>query len=250
MPVAFTVPQDVLLRLVSRFDKVVERRNTIPILSNVLVMASSDGSISVAGTDLDIELHVECEPGIAEVRSAGTNGGSSAPLNDIVRKLGKGDVAFSRPTVSRRRSPAAGPRFKLHELPPEDFPNITGVKATEATDFEVWPGTLTAILSDVASAVSSEETRYYLNGVFLQPGGGRRPPEARRRRHRRPPPVEARARGRGRHRRHEGHHRAHQGAAPLQGDGRVVARRASESPSPATRARSCSRPAASASSRS
>ncbi|MBB3937900.1 DNA polymerase III subunit beta [Aureimonas phyllosphaerae] len=168
MSVAFTVPQDVLLRLVSRVELVIEKRNTIPILSNVLVSANGDGSLSVEGTDLDIWIRMEADPGAADVSVPGSTTVPAGLLKDILRKLGKGDVRFANDgrfaTITSGKA-----RFNLNELPPEDFPDITGVNAKQASEFEVWPGSLTAILSDVGFATSTEETRYYLNGVYLHP---------------------------------------------------------------------------------
>ncbi|WP_182421998.1 DNA polymerase III subunit beta [Aureimonas sp. ME7] len=165
MAVAFTVPQDVLLRLVSGLDRVVEKRNTIPILSNVLLTVNGDGSLSVEGTDLDIAVRMEAEPGTATVETPGSTTVPAGLLRDILKKLGKTDVRFR--SDERFATLSAGrARFNLNELPASDYPDIAGIPG-EATEFKLWPGALTRILDEVGFAISTEETRYYLNGVYF-----------------------------------------------------------------------------------
>lgn len=160
-----------LLRLLGPVTKVVEARNTIPVLANVLLSVSpsadgiTDGSVRVTGTDLDIKITAT---GVAKVGEAGTVTVDAKTFEDIVRKLpANADIAVSTEPnnliVKSGRS-----RFKLPTLPPEDFPDITVGEFTAnfTTD-------LAALFKPVAFAISQEETRFYLNGIFLHSVDGK-----------------------------------------------------------------------------
>ncbi|WP_062111091.1 DNA polymerase III subunit beta [Aureimonas sp. AU40] len=171
MAVDFTIAADVFAGLVAKIDKVVERRNTIPILSNVHVQAEVDGTLLIKGTDLDLEMHTTTEIA-AEVQTAGATTVPQKLLADILRKLGKNQVRFkadeTNATVSAGRS-----SFKLLTLPDADYPEIKGVHDKDAVEFALPKARLRRILNDCGFAISSEETRYYLNGVFLHAVDGR-----------------------------------------------------------------------------
>ena len=158
-----TVERATLLRCLSHVQSVVERRNTIPILSNVLIEASSAGSLRVMATDLDLQV-VETM-GSVSVAAAGAITVSAHLLFDIARKLPDGsqvslETADNRMTVKAGRS-----RFSLPTLPRDDFPVI--VEGELPTSFELPAPTLAQLIDRTRFAISSEETRYYLNGIFL-----------------------------------------------------------------------------------
>ena len=158
-----SVERSALLKATSRAQGVVERRTTIPILSNVL-LEGADGALSLRATDLDIEI-AESVP--AMVERAGACTVPAHTLNDIVRKLPDGAmVALSFDAAAARLDVAAGrSRFTLPTLPREDFP-VMADSAYDAT--YVAPASSLRRLFDKASfAISTEETRYYLNGVYL-----------------------------------------------------------------------------------
>ena len=141
----------------------VERRNTIPILSNVLIEASPDGSVRLMATDLDLQI-IEIMPA-REVERAGAITVSAHLLFDIARKLPDGsqvslDAAESRMIVKAGRS-----RFQLPTLPRDDFPVI--VEGDLPTSFEIPARVLAELIDRTRFAISTEETRYYLNGIFL-----------------------------------------------------------------------------------
>lgn len=152
-----------LARAVGAVAKVVETRNTIPILSNVMLTAaasaSSDGGLSVMATDLDI-LATAGAP--ATVNAAGSICVEAKLLTDIARKA-TGDITMilddGKLVVKSGRS-----RFSLQTLPAEDFPNL-GTHNYDA-EFET---DLAALFAPVAFAMSSEETRFYLQGIYLEP---------------------------------------------------------------------------------
>ena len=150
-------------KAVSQAQSVVERRNTIPILANVLIEAEGD-QVQFRATDLDIEV-VDKTP--AMVERAGATTVAATTLHEIVRKLPDGaqvtltaDTAAGRLTVEAGRS-----NFSLATLPREDFP----VMATSEYDvnFAAPAGMLRRLFDKSKFAVSTEETRYYLNGVYM-----------------------------------------------------------------------------------
>ncbi len=152
-----------LLRALGHVTSVVERRTTIPILSNVL-LAARDSSLELKATDLERE--------VVETVSAdvGTQGAVTVPahiLHDIVRKLPDGSqVDIRRDGDQERLTLAAGQaRFALQSLPAEDFPDI-GVGEL-AHEFELDAQDLKRLIEKTRFAISTEETRYYLNGIYL-----------------------------------------------------------------------------------
>ena len=158
-----SIERAALLKSLNHVQSVVERRNTIPILSNVLVEAR-ERELKLTATDLDMEI-IESLP--ADV--IGT-GGTTAPahmLYEIVRKLpdgaqvqldgGEGD---GRLTLKSGRS-----RFALSCLPREDFPTLTAGDLPHR--FALAPADLVRLIDRTRFAISTEETRYYLNGIYL-----------------------------------------------------------------------------------
>ncbi len=163
------VERAALLKALGHVQSVVERRNTIPILSNVLL--SADGqSVRLMATDLDLQI-VEEVP--ATVETAGATTVSAHTLFDIVRKLPDGaqvtlDAAGSKMAVTAGRA-----RFSLQTLPREDFPVIG--ESDLPVSFSLPAETLVTLIDKTRFAISTEETRYYLNGIFVHapaaPGG-------------------------------------------------------------------------------
>jgi len=158
-----TIERATLLRCLSHVQSVVERRNTIPILSNVLIEASGQGALRIMATDLDLQV-VETI-GAVSVEQPGAITVSAHLLFDIARKLPEGsqvslDAADNRMAVKAGRS-----RFQLPTLPRDDFPMIA--EGELPTSFEVPAATLAQLIDRTRFAISTEETRYYLNGIFL-----------------------------------------------------------------------------------
>ncbi|WP_068072077.1 DNA polymerase III subunit beta [Novosphingobium lentum] len=158
-----TIERATLLRCLSHVQSVVERRNTIPILSNVLIEASAGGAVKLMATDLDLQI-IETMVAVS-VESPGAITVSAHLLFDIARKLPDGsqvsfETADNRMTVKAGRS-----RFQLPTLPRDDFPVI--VEGDLPTSFEVPARVLAELIDRTRFAISTEETRYYLNGIFL-----------------------------------------------------------------------------------
>ncbi len=165
-----TVERATLLRCLAHVQSVVERRNTIPILSNVLIEAQADGGLRLMATDLDLQV---VETIAATVATPGATTVSAHTLFDIARKLPEGAqvelaVAAGKMTVTADRY-----RSNLATLPRDDFPVIA--ETDLPTLFAVPAATLRQIIDGTRFAISTEETRYYLNGIFLHVVAGAEP---------------------------------------------------------------------------
>ncbi|MBX7540476.1 DNA polymerase III subunit beta [Qipengyuania sphaerica] len=157
-----TIERATLLRCLSHVQSVVERRNTIPILSNVLIEAEGNG-LKVMATDLDLQVveHIAA----ASVESEGAITVSAHLLFDIARKLPEGSQVSLETAENRMDVKAGRSRFKLPTLPRDDFPVI--VEGDLPTSFSLPAKTLAELIDRTRFAISTEETRYYLNGIFL-----------------------------------------------------------------------------------
>ncbi len=167
-----TIERASLLKSLGHVQSIVERRNTIPILANVLLEAT-DGAVRFTATDLDMEV-VEQVP--ADVIREGATTAPAHTLHDIVRKLPDGsqvqlDFAEgdSRLTIRAGRA-----EFTLACLPREDFPSMSSGDLPHS--FALPQESLARMVDKTRFAISTEETRYYLNGIYLHvtepaPGG-------------------------------------------------------------------------------
>jgi len=162
-----TVERAALLRSLGHVHRVVERRNTIPILANVLIRADK-ASLSLKATDLDLEV-IETVP--AEV---GPGGGTTVPAHmiyDIVRKLPEGaqlelEASGDRASLTLK---AGRSRFTLQTLPESDFPDLAAGEMSHK--FMLPAKDLKRLIDKTQFAISTEETRYYLNGIYLHSAG-------------------------------------------------------------------------------
>ncbi|MBP1805050.1 DNA polymerase III subunit beta [Rubellimicrobium aerolatum] len=164
----FSIERAVLSKAVAQAQSVVERRNTIPILANVLIEAEGDG-VRFRATDLDVEV-VDRAP--AQVAQKGATTVAALMLNEIVRKLGDGAlVTLSTQGAPGRLTIEAGrSTFQLSTLPVEDFPQMASPDYT--TSFEAPAPLLRRLFDKSKFAISTEETRYYLNGVYFHVSAG------------------------------------------------------------------------------
>jgi DNA polymerase-3 subunit beta len=158
-----TIERATLLRCLSHVQSVVERRNTIPILSNVLIDADAGGSVRVMATDLDLQV-VETMSA-SSVDQPGAITVSAHLLFDIARKLPEGSQVSLTTNDNRLEVKAGRSNFKLPTLPRDDFPVI--VEGDLPTSFEIPARVLAELIDRTRFAISTEETRYYLNGIFL-----------------------------------------------------------------------------------
>ncbi len=158
-----TIERAALLRSLNHVQSVVERRNTIPILSNVLMKAQS-GVLSMSATDMDLEVN---ESVAATVSKPGATTAPAHTLHDIVRKLPDGvDVELELNAEGSQMTVKAGrSRFKLSCLPTGDFPEIG--MGELPTEFVLPAAELRNLIDRTKFAMSAEETRYYLNGIYV-----------------------------------------------------------------------------------
>lgn len=158
-----SIERNTLLKAVSQAQSVVERRNTIPILANVLIEAEG-GHAQFRATDLDIEV---LDKVVAQVERSGSTTVSAVTLHDIVRKLPDGAlVTLSDDAAKGRLSVEAGKSvFSLATLPKEDFPVMASTEYE--ANFTAKAPMLRRLFDKSRFAISTEETRYYLNGVYM-----------------------------------------------------------------------------------
>ncbi|MEC7257005.1 MAG: DNA polymerase III subunit beta [Pseudomonadota bacterium] len=158
-----SIERGALLKAVAQAQSVVERRNTIPILANVLIEAEGD-TVQFRATDLDIEV-VDKAP--AQVERAGATTVAATTLHEIVRKLPDGAlVTLSADSAAGRLSVEAGrSSFSLATLPREDFPVMAS--SEYQSNFSAPAKVLRRLFDKSKFAISTEETRYYLNGVYM-----------------------------------------------------------------------------------
>ena len=162
-----TVERAQLLKSLGHVHRVVERRNTIPILGNVLLRADN-AQLSLKATDLDLEV---TETLAAETATGGATTVPAHMFYDIVRKLpdgaqilleGDGDRAVLAIRAGRSR-------FTLQTLPESDFPDLAAGEMTHS--FTLTAADVKRLIDRTQFAISTEETRYYLNGIYLHSAG-------------------------------------------------------------------------------
>ena len=158
-----TIERTALLKALGHVHRIVERRNTIPILSNVLIEAA-DGRLALKSTDLDLEA-TESAP--ADVAQAGASTVPAHVIYDIVRKLPEGaQVSLELAGETGQLLLRSGrSRFFLQSLPASDFPDLTTGEFTHK--FLLPAVELKRLIDNAQFAISTEETRYYLNGIYF-----------------------------------------------------------------------------------
>jgi len=166
-----TVERSALLKCLGHVHRVVERRNTIPILANVLIRAEN-AKLAVKATDLDLEV---IETIAAEAANPGATTVPAHMIYDIVRKLPEGaqvvlDASGDRGSLTIRAGRA---QFSLQTLPESDFPDLAAGDMTHR--FTLAAKDLKRLIDKTQFAISTEETRYYLNGIYLHGLDGKAP---------------------------------------------------------------------------
>ncbi|HEY4202013.1 MAG TPA: DNA polymerase III subunit beta [Devosiaceae bacterium] len=157
-----TLERNHLLKSLGHVHRVVERRNTYPILANVLLKAS-EGGLDLRATDLDIEV-TETVP--AMVGTPGTTTVPAHTLYEIVRKLADGaEVRLETDGADQMLITSGRSRFHLACLSPDSFPDLKSGSFSQ--QFAVPAATLRELIERTQFAISNEETRYYLNGIYL-----------------------------------------------------------------------------------
>jgi DNA polymerase-3 subunit beta len=156
-----TIERASLLRSLGHVQSVVERRNTIPILNNVL-MEAGDGVIKLTATDMELAISETVE---AEVGGKGAITAPAHTLYDIVRKLPDGSQVALETGDDQLVLHSGRSNFQLAALPPADFPALGDEELPH--HFVLTASAARALIDQTRFAISTEETRYYLNGIYL-----------------------------------------------------------------------------------
>ena len=155
------IEKDKILGIIDHVEGIVEKRNTIPILSNILLNADGD-SLTVTATDLDITVSDRIAD--VDVEANGKTTVGAATFSALIRKMPSGSVIDMKVEDSRMTIRAGRIRYQIPVIPADDFP--LG-KNTEGTDFTIPVEAITRAFKLVKDSMSTEESRYYLNGTFL-----------------------------------------------------------------------------------
>lgn len=166
-PVQFVIERSHLLKSLGHVQSVVEKRGTIAVLSNVKIDAKADG-VSLTATDMDLAI-IEKVPA-----TVGKQGSTTVPAHtfyDIVRKLPEGaQIEISTSADGGKVSIKAGSsKFSLACLPVDDFPVMAEGELDHS--FALKSAECKALVQKPSFAISTEETRYYLNGIYLHVAG-------------------------------------------------------------------------------
>jgi DNA polymerase-3 subunit beta len=157
--------RDVLLKPLQAVIGVVERRQTMPILSNVLLVARGD-ELAVTATDLEVELVAQAE---VSVETGGEITVSGRKLLDICRALPDGasiDISVSGEKLVVRSGKS---KFSLATLPAAEFPTVEDIKAGQSIRVE--QGVLGRLIEKTHFSMAQQDVRYYLNGMLVETGG-------------------------------------------------------------------------------
>ncbi|MCL2075532.1 MAG: DNA polymerase III subunit beta [Betaproteobacteria bacterium] len=163
-------PRDVLLNPLQSVSGVVERRHTLPILSNVL-LEKEGGKLTLVATDIEIQIAATSE------NVGGDNDGSvtvaAKKLQDILRSLPESAQITLDMEEKRLLLKAGRSRFSLQTLPPQDFPRMTAATGGEEKTFTVTQKNFRQLIGKTQYAMAAQDVRYYLNGLLLIVNGNK-----------------------------------------------------------------------------
>jgi len=159
----FTIDRDTFLKSLGHANGVIEKKTTLPILSNVLIEVK-ESKIKITATDLDIIYFEEIVP--KEVKKTGSTTTSASILYDILRKLQSTDkVNLTLVSPNKLKLTSGNSKFNLLCLPSENFPLLEGDH--DQNNFEISSQKLLKLLNKTKISISNDETRHHLNGIFL-----------------------------------------------------------------------------------
>lgn len=157
-----TIARETLSPALAALSRVVERRNTIPVLANILLRAEGE-RLLLRATDLDIQALTSLP---CQVEAPGAITVPAHTLADIVRKLpAEAQITLEVDGTTRMIAKSGRSRFTIHTLPESDFPDIAAGELPHR--FAMPAKAMAELIAQVSFAISSEETRYYLNGIYL-----------------------------------------------------------------------------------
>ena len=159
----FTIERDIFLKSLGHANGIIEKKTTLPILSNVLIEAKNS-KIKITATDLDIIYFEEIVP--QKINKEGSTTTSSNILYDILRKLQSGTkVELSLMNTNKLKLVSQNSKFNLLCMPPDSFP--LSEEDISKNSFEISSEKLLKLLNKSKISISNDETRHYLNGIYL-----------------------------------------------------------------------------------
>ena len=159
----FTINRDVFLKSLGHANGIIEKKTTLPILSNILIEAK-ESKIKITATDLDIIYFEEITP--REIKKEGSTTTSASILYDILRKLeSNANVELTLLTSNKLKLVSGNSKFNLLCIPSDNFP--LSEEDNNQKSFEISPQKLLKLLEKTKISISNDETRHYLNGIFL-----------------------------------------------------------------------------------
>ena len=159
----FVIKRDALLNSLTLVQGIIEKKNTLPILSNVLLDAK-DGKLTIIATDLDLVFYDELNE--IQITKEGATTTSATILYDILRKIsGNSDITFDLKSENKLSLVTDNSDFNLLCLPIDNFPNFTDDFETDEISFN--RSKLLSLLNKTKISISNDDTRHYLNGIYL-----------------------------------------------------------------------------------
>jgi len=157
----FSVSKNALLKELNLLQGIVEKKTTIPILSNVLIETANDSAISLVATDLDVSLQTECQ---AESKRAGSIVLQAKKLFEIVRNLPDAEINFTKEDNDWVKVLCASSEFRIVGQAKEHFPSTP---KSEKAGLRIPAATMNGLINRTVFAITQEESRYALNGALL-----------------------------------------------------------------------------------
>ena len=159
----FVIKRDALLKSLTLVQGIIEKKNTLPILSNVLLDAKN-GKLSIIATDLDLVFYDELNE--IKIIKDGATTTSAAILYDILRKIsGNSDIKFDLKNENKLNLVTDSSDFNLLCLPIDNFPNFSDNFETDEISFSSTK--FLSLLNKTKISISNDDTRHYLNGIYL-----------------------------------------------------------------------------------
>jgi len=159
----FAIKRDALLKSLTLVQGIIEKKNTLPILSNVLLDAKN-GKLSIIATDLDLVFYDQINE--IQIEKEGATTTSATILYDILRKIsGNSDIKFDLKSENKLNLITDNSDFNLLCLPIDNFPNF--VDDLESDEISFNRSKLLALLNKTKISISNDDTRHYLNGIYL-----------------------------------------------------------------------------------
>ena len=160
----FQIKRDTLLKSLNFAHNIIERKNTLPVLSNVLIEAKSN-KLSIVATDLDLVFYDEIND--LKITKEGSTTTSATVLHDLLRKLPSNlDIIFNLKDENKLNISAENSKFNLLCLPIDNFPNFSD-NFDSKNEVSLNRKRFLSLLNKTKISMSNDETRHYLNGIFI-----------------------------------------------------------------------------------